>query len=103
MTKSIRYGRFFLASNLMNIPLSTHKNLEIEICKGSEWRIFHCSFSWHRHVDHAGPQFHFEICKLFDFVIKIYDHRHWNQHKNRWYEPGEEEAERLSRPICYEG
>lgn len=99
----MRIGRLFISPTCINIPLSTHKNLEIEILKGSEWRIFHSSFSWHRHVDHAGPQFDFEIFKLIDFSIKIYDHRHWNHKENRWYEPGEEEAERLSRPICYEG
>ena len=42
--------------------------------------------------DHAGPCLELTFL-TFTIAPKIYDHRHWNFSKNRWYLPGEEAEE----------
>lgn len=85
----MKFGSVILTPTLIHFPLSTHKYFEMEFGKGSDWSVFDCSFRWKRNVDHAGPQFQFEIWKLFFFIAKIYDHRHWNTEQNRWCLPNE--------------
>lgn len=91
----MRIGRLVITPTCINIPLTEHKSLELEVGRGSDWRILDCHLSWRHKADHAGPQFDFELYKLIFFTAKIYDHRHWNRDKNRWYEPGEQETERV--------
>lgn len=43
--------------------------------------------------DHAGLEFRFDLFTLLGLYITIHDDRHWNYTANRWYNPGEEEAE----------
>lgn len=43
--------------------------------------------------DHAGFEFTLDLFGL-ELEIKIYDGRHWNTKANRYYLPGEEQAER---------
>jgi hypothetical protein len=49
-------------------------------------------FSWSRKVDHAGLSIDLELFK-FDFGLKIYDGRHWNEEEDRYYIAGEDEWE----------
>ncbi len=75
-----------------SIPWWKHKHWEIQISQFGG-RI-DTIFSIHLDLalngsDHAGPKFCLE---LFGYVLdmQIYDDRHWNYEKNRWYLPGEE-------------
>lgn len=86
----MKMGRALFTPTCINIPISAHKSLEIEVGRGNKWKIFNCSFRWTSRVDHAGPEFDFEVYRLFFFSIRIYDIRHWNSKKNRWYKPYED-------------
>lgn len=92
----MKLGRFiFTSPACMTVKLSTNKNLEIELLRGSEWRIFECYFSWKRKVDHAGPKFHIEIYKLLSFAVRIYDHRHWDDEQDQWQQKGTDVKRRI--------
>jgi hypothetical protein len=93
----MRIGRILITPTLLNVPLSENKSLELQIGKGSDWRLFDLRFSWSHKRDHSGPQFDLEIYKLVFFTAKIYDVRHWNAEKKRWYEPGEQYSNYIRR------
>lgn len=51
-----------------------------------------------RKCDHAG--FRSEICLFgLELEIDIYDARHWNYKQNRYYLPGEEQAEYATKGL----
>ena len=74
-----------------------HKHWELQISRWEPKRLieFDLDLRW-RGEDHAGPSIEIE---LFGFMCmtKIYDSRHWNYSKSRWYLPGEEAAEDAER------
>ena len=41
--------------------------------------------------DHGGVQFELQLLKLIFISIMVYDNRHWNYDKNRYFLPGEED------------
>jgi hypothetical protein len=73
--------------------VSKNKNCEVQLTWFDWQTIFelHVQTHWRGH-DHAGPRFEITILGLF-FNIQLYDGRHWNHEKNRWYLPGDEEEE----------
>jgi hypothetical protein len=56
-----------------------------DICSWFDLRI-----SYQTKCDHAGLYFRFSLFKLFFLSFNIYDNRHWNFEKNRWYDHSEE-------------
>ena len=80
----------------LDLALWENKSLEIEIGFWNEWwNYFTLDLCWSRNTDHAGPECYFGILGN-TFRMKIYDHRHWNNKKNRWYKENEELDELLS-------
>lgn len=73
--------------------ITQHKHWELQFTRWEPDRLvrFALDLCW-RGDDHAGPSLHLEIYG-FMFCAKIYDGRHWNYKKSRWYLPGEEQAE----------
>jgi hypothetical protein len=70
------------------------KGLEINAYWNEEtWNYFSFSSGWSFKGDHAGLSLSFNIWK-FEFFFSAYDGRHWNWDANRYYFPGEEQAER---------
>ena len=70
-----------------NKNLTKNKNLEIE---GLSWQddIFAFIFSISSKQDHAGLRL--ELCLLtLRLGISVYDSRHWNYTKDRWYSQDE--------------
>lgn len=57
-----------------------------------EWQWFCHSLNISRKCDHAGLTYIFEVLGL-GFEMKLYDTRHWNYKKNRWYYKDEELGE----------
>lgn len=74
-----------------DIQLSQNKSFEfqIEFGKNSNFCPFEFSIKWTTKQDHAGFRFIFGIYGLFWICMNIYDHRHWNYEKDRWYLPGD--------------
>jgi hypothetical protein len=74
-----------------DIQLSENKSfgIQTEFGKNSNFNPFEFLVKWTTKQDHAGFRFVFGIYGLFWISIEIYDHRHWNYEKDRWYLPGE--------------
>jgi hypothetical protein len=74
-----------------DIQLSENKSfgIQTEFGKNSNFNPFEFLIKWTTKQDHAGFRFVFGIYRLFWISIEIYDHRHWNYEKDRWYLPGE--------------
>jgi len=71
------------------------KALEVELhwVGKKDWNsIFRMDFGWTVRGDHCGIYFELNICR-FEFEFNIYDTRHWNYEKDRFYLPGEEAKE----------
>lgn len=70
--------------------LTKNKALEINLYYYRKyWDWFYFTVNLGRKRDHAG--FRFEIAIPFlSFEFHIYDRRHWNFSKDRWYLPGED-------------
>ena len=70
--------------------LTENKNFEIQISRFEPRQILNIGIDlrW-RGQDHQGPELDLNILG-FMFNVKIYDSRHWNHEKGRWYT--EEEA-----------
>lgn len=65
------------------------------------WISFKCYLT--EKCDHAGFTFELSLFKLFFVSFIIYDNRHWNYEKNRWYLHNEEINEwKDSKAACKE-
>lgn len=73
--------------------LSKNKTFETQLYKSSPYDIFklYLSLAW-TGEDHAGPELEINLGK-YNFVVKIYDHRHWNWGKGRFKTDEEVAAE----------
>ena len=72
--------------------VSTHKFWEIQVVQLSLANLFEFELDLRgKGEDHAGYKINLTILGLM-FAAQIYDHRHWNYEKDRWYEAGEETA-----------
>jgi hypothetical protein len=81
--------------------VSYNKAIEVQLVLGknvSEW--FRLSLETRSRQDHAGLYFTVELLQSFYFHAWLYDTRHWNQWKGRFYKD-EEEAEDLRRMESY--
>jgi len=65
--------------------LTKNKNFEIQISRFEPTSILDVGIDlrW-RGQDHRGPELDLNILG-FMFNVKIYDSRHWNHEKSRWY------------------
>jgi hypothetical protein len=92
----MRIGKFVIAwpmdknkYHCVNIPLSRHKNLEIQIETDKSStdlgtrKVFY-NFVWKTQTDHAGMRFECGIRNLFWANLSFYDSRHWNSETNDW-------------------
>lgn len=70
----------------------SNKALEVQLMYNPSWNWFRLSLAFTRKQDHAGISFNLEL-PFIEFEAQIYDCRHWNYKKDRWYLPGEEQAE----------
>ena len=70
-----------------------HKHWEVQISRWEPSSLFefHLDLRW-RGRDHAGPEIRMETFGLM-FSAKIYDSRHWNYDKARWYFPGKDKED----------
>ncbi len=72
-----------------------HKNFEIEayhISDEDTWIDVEFKLDPLGGRDHAGMRLY--VCLgRFQFGIQVYDDRHWNYDKHRWFEPGEEQQQ----------
>jgi len=77
---------------LLYNKLTANKALELVISKCyRDWYIFNLDISLAlKGHDHAGFNFYFALLG-YKIEFNIYDVRHWNYDKNRWYKPGEEQ------------
>lgn len=77
-----------------NIKLSKHKFIEIESGKwdwdNSSYWEFITQFS--RARDHAGITVSLELFGIY-LIFNLYDHRHWDYDKKRYYEYAERKKE----------
>jgi len=64
--------------------LTKNKSLEIQFGKWKHWSWFHFGVELTRKQDHAGFRLNIEIVG-FDLNIIVYDHRHWDSDKDRYY------------------
>jgi hypothetical protein len=69
--------------------ITKNKSWEFEIGRFPEWNWFDFKLKLTRKEDHAGLYKYVEILGFF-ISFQIYDNRHWNYEKDRWYLPGEE-------------
>ena len=77
------------------IKLSEHKFIELEsMYSGQHLFRFSLDLNW-RGEDHAGPEIELGVWG-HEVRLKLYDHRHWNTEKNRWYQ-GTEEWDLMSK------
>jgi hypothetical protein len=72
--------------------LYKHKNIEIQFEKFDGMHKIGIELGFTMKVHHAGFTFAIDLYK-YCFNIFIYDDRHWNYAKNRWYTIEEEELE----------
>lgn len=70
--------------------LGKNKAIEFEGGIHKEWSWFEFIFKLTRKCDHAGLDFRVEILGFW-LSLNIYDGRHWNYDKDRFYFPGEEQ------------
>ena len=80
-----------------SFQVSTHNFIEWQLDydrQDKSWSPFGLNFRITTQGDHRGVTFDIELFRIFYFNIMFYDHRHWNWSENRFYEPGEEEAQR---------
>lgn len=64
--------------------LTANKSLEVQFSKMSNYEWFRIDLDLNfRGKDHAGPEFLLNIFG-WEFVIKIYDHRHWDYTLGSW-------------------
>jgi len=71
------------------IQLTQNKSFEVQLSGWDATSWFDVSCKWDFKGDHCGPKLTIEIYNIF-FCVQIYDHRHWNEEANRFYQPGEE-------------
>jgi len=69
--------------------ITKNKSFEIQIDKFSFDQWFRFEIKWDRKGDHCGFSIFFEPGP-FLFSINLYDNRHWNWQKDRFYIDGEE-------------
>jgi hypothetical protein len=69
------------------------KGMELNLSWNRDfYNYFLFETAWSRRQDHAGFGLMIVIFK-FEFDFRIYDSRHWNYEKDRYYLPGEEGRE----------
>ena len=76
-----------------HLSITENKHLETELTWFGWSTLFELiiDLTWMGY-DHAGPKIEITLLGLF-FSINLYDTRHWNYEKNRWYLYGEEDDE----------
>jgi hypothetical protein len=62
--------------------LTKNKSIDVDLNSGDDYQFFSFRFAWTNKCDHAGLSFDMSIYKLFNFHIKLYDNRHWNDNAN---------------------
>lgn len=73
--------------------LAKNKYLELQIAWfGHKFDLLGLKLSHYPKSDHTPYNFEFCIFNV-EFIVTLYDSRHWNEEENRYYFPGEEEAE----------
>jgi hypothetical protein len=73
--------------------LTKNKSIEIETIWEKPFSdYFSFWIRWNKRADHAGFEILFALFN-FNFSFNIYDGRHWNYDEDRYYLPGEEQAE----------
>jgi hypothetical protein len=71
-----------------------HKHFEIQFnWLTNELAPLRLHFEISHKRDHSGAELHIELLTICGLYLTFHDDRHWNYDANRWYEPGEEEAE----------
>jgi len=69
-------------------PIVGHKHFETEVSyikdEKNWYSYFNFSIRWDRKISHAGFHIGTDILGV-NFSLEIYDDRHWNHDKNRWY------------------
>jgi hypothetical protein len=88
----MKFGRNHLSWGWGDIIIAPNKSFEYQFSWGGSTPTFHpfeLSFLITSKRDHCGPSVTFGIMNLFWMCLKVYDHRHWNNKEDRWYNPGE--------------
>jgi len=67
-----------------------HKWADLQLGWAPSGDILDFQLRWNRRQDHAGISLNVEVFGLHVYVT-IYDRRHWNEEKKRWYLDGEKE------------
>ena len=74
------------------VPITVNKCFEFQSywCSGfSSW--FGFNIGWSRKGDHSGAEIKLDILGFY-LCTRVYDIRHWNWEKNRFFYPDEESA-----------
>ena len=66
-----------------DMQLTGNKSLEVEVLFYSK-DLLKLQFSWTINTDHAGVNIAFGIFG-YSLNINFYDHRHWDEDNNDWY------------------
>lgn len=67
-----------------HVTLTSNKSFEIQISRFDAYHVFDVGLDlrwWGS--DHAGPELEISIWG-FTFMVKIYDHRHWDIDQHCW-------------------
>lgn len=89
-----RFINFFTKERQFNFfgEIGKYSAWEFEGGKFEHWSWFEFIVRWTRKCDHPGPEIYIEILGYW-LNFYIYDGRHWNYDKDRFYLPGEEMEE----------
>lgn len=83
-----KYQRFEVSHSF-----GPNKGLELNFYWNNPYyKWFYFGFSWSFKGDHPGLSLKIDLLQ-FEFEFKIYDARHWNWEADRFYLPGEEQAQ----------
>ena len=78
-----------------DFKISKHKNVSFELNRGPWQHLFSYDLNLQfEGRDHAGPSQMVTILGL-ELRVGIYDSRHWNYDKSRWYEYGQDLSEEI--------
>jgi hypothetical protein len=71
--------------------ITANKSFEIQVGRFRDGSVFEISLEWTRRQDHAGLGLHMEVWG-FHLIATLYDNRHWDYEKGKWYDRAEEKA-----------